>query len=261
MRKQRQHGDDRTALDDDVEEIALARQPVLGDEQMAGGGDGNEFGDSLNDSQNDSRNPVRHGVFRRETGAQGKTEVKCGDWFSPTQECLCLLGTLFDFKLAQNGMPFDVDFVPLGFDAAQSAFAHLSKIAEGWRGADEGMDFSLAGRGDLNGSVNHFQFLNDDALDFKKLVFIRRPEFSVAGDIDKMIELLPAFDVSFDLGDELVEFFGGHRWLNGFGRIRRGLWGKENDGATAHFTGGDTQAAKMDAQLGQRHLSFTRLAQ
>ncbi|HSY10123.1 MAG TPA: hypothetical protein VK840_04330, partial [Candidatus Dormibacteraeota bacterium] len=30
-----------------------------------------------------------------------------------------LSGALFDFELPQNGMPADVDFVPLAFDAAQ----------------------------------------------------------------------------------------------------------------------------------------------
>ena len=63
LRKQRQHGDDRAALDDDVEKVALARQPVLGDQQMAGGGNGDEFGDSLDDSQNDNGDPVRHGAW------------------------------------------------------------------------------------------------------------------------------------------------------------------------------------------------------
>ena len=38
-----------------------------------------------------------------------------------------------------------------------------------------------------------------------------RAEFFRARHVEKMVELLPAFDVGFDLGDELVEFFGGHR--------------------------------------------------
>ena len=37
VRKKREHGDDRAALDDDVEEVGLARQPMLRAEQMAGG--------------------------------------------------------------------------------------------------------------------------------------------------------------------------------------------------------------------------------
>ena len=88
VRKERQDGDDRPALDDDVEEIALARQPMLGDEQMAGGRNGNEFGDPLDDPQNDGDNPVRHGVFRHETGAQGKEESNARPISFSTEERL-----------------------------------------------------------------------------------------------------------------------------------------------------------------------------
>ena len=55
------------------------------------------------------------------------------------------------------------------------------------------------------------EFLHDDALDLEEMVFVRRAEFFGARDVDEMVELFPAFDVGLDLGDELVEFFGGHR--------------------------------------------------
>jgi hypothetical protein len=42
------------------------------------------------------------------------------------------------------------------------------------------------------------------------MAFVLRPEFFGAGDVDEVVELFPALDVGFDLGDELVEFFGSH---------------------------------------------------
>ena len=115
-------------------------------------------------------------------------------------------------------MPADVDFVPLGFDAAQGAFAHLAQIAQRRGVADERMDFLARGRRGLNGGKNQFQFLHDDALDLKEMVFIRRAEFFGAGDVDEMVELFPALDVGLDLGDQLVDFFGRHR------RCQVGVW-------------------------------------
>src|ERR1019366_4979220 len=37
---------------------------------------------------------------------------------------------LADFQLAENGMPADVDFVPLALDIAERAFVHLAQEAE-----------------------------------------------------------------------------------------------------------------------------------
>src|SRR5579862_930079 len=163
-------------------------------------------------------------VVRHETGAPGKEEMKPRLLF-PEKERLGLLGALFDLELAQNGMPADVDFVPLAFDAAQGTFAHFAQVTERRRVADKGMNFLLAGRGDFDGRVNHFQLLHDDALEFEKMIFFRRPVFFGAGRIDEMIELLPAFDMGLDLGDQLAEFFRGHRlsgWLGTVGTV----WGE-----------------------------------
>ena len=80
--KQRQDGDDRAALDDNVEEVALVDfQEVFRQQQMAGGRNGNELGDSFDHSQNDNDNPVRHESFGRETGPAGKQEVTRGAIF------------------------------------------------------------------------------------------------------------------------------------------------------------------------------------
>src|SRR5580692_831970 len=45
-------------------------------------------------------------------------------------EALVFHGALLDFELAEDGMPADVDFVPLGLEIAQGAFAHLAEDAK-----------------------------------------------------------------------------------------------------------------------------------
>src|ERR1039457_5671930 len=62
LREQRQHGDDRAALDDDIEEVALVdAQKMFRQQQVAGGGNTDEFGDSLDQTEDGGNNPVRHG--------------------------------------------------------------------------------------------------------------------------------------------------------------------------------------------------------
>ena len=58
--EKRQYGNDRTTLDDYVEEVALPRQPMFGDQQVGGRRDRQELGESLNDSENDYSNPIVH---------------------------------------------------------------------------------------------------------------------------------------------------------------------------------------------------------
>ena len=54
LRKQRQHGDDRAALDDDVVEVGFVDvQNVFRNEQMAGGGNRDEFGEAFDDAENE----------------------------------------------------------------------------------------------------------------------------------------------------------------------------------------------------------------
>ena len=64
------------------------------------------------------------------------------------------------------------------------------------------MDFLARRRGDLNGGEDRFQFLHDDAFNLQKMIFIRRAEFFRARQFGEMVELFPAFDMGFDLGDE-----------------------------------------------------------
>ena len=58
--EERQHREDSAPLDDDIEQIALPRQPVFRDEEMPGGGDGNEFGESLDEAENKDDEPGSH---------------------------------------------------------------------------------------------------------------------------------------------------------------------------------------------------------
>ena len=139
----------------------------------------------------------------------GRETAACEHNGSQPQTCVSLppekggrvLVVLLDLELAQDGVPGNINFVPGVLDAAQRAFAHLAQIAERRRIADERVISSLGGRCDLDRRQNQFDFLRDDAFDFEEMVFIRRPEFFGAGDVDEMVELLPAFDVGFDLGE------------------------------------------------------------
>src|SRR5262249_22503152 len=59
--EQRQDGEDGAGLDNDVKEVALAyAEPMLDDQQVARGRDGEEFGDSFDDTEEDDSQPVRH---------------------------------------------------------------------------------------------------------------------------------------------------------------------------------------------------------
>ncbi len=62
-RDHRQHG---AGLYHHVEEVALAdMQPALGNEQVAGGGNGQELGDAFDDPEQNNRNPIWHRWVRR----------------------------------------------------------------------------------------------------------------------------------------------------------------------------------------------------
>ena len=98
---------------------------------------------------------------------------------------------MFNLELAENGVPADVNFVPLGLDAAQGAFAHFAQVTERRRVADQRVDFVARGRSDFDGGVNQLEFLDNDAFDFQEIVFLRRPELFIAGDGDEVVKLFP----------------------------------------------------------------------
>src|SRR5882724_10285313 len=62
-----------------------------------------------------------------------------------TPERFLIDGALLDLELAEDGVPADVDLVPLGLQAAQRAFAHLAEVAERRGVADEVVDLLARG--------------------------------------------------------------------------------------------------------------------
>src|SRR2546425_9207359 len=64
-------------------------------------------------------------------------------------------------QLAKDGMPANINFVPLIFERAQSSFAHIAEVAKRRRIADERMNFLFRGSGDLDGGQNQLQFLDN----------------------------------------------------------------------------------------------------
>jgi len=53
-------GEDGAGLDDDVEEVRAVAQPAFGDQQVAGAGNGEEFGEAFEDAKQQSGNRVGH---------------------------------------------------------------------------------------------------------------------------------------------------------------------------------------------------------
>src|SRR4029077_16801410 len=69
--------------------------------------------------------------------------------FLSAPESFLLDGALLDLELSENSVPADINFVPLSFEAAECAFAHLAQIAQRRRAGDKVMDFFARGRGDF----------------------------------------------------------------------------------------------------------------
>src|SRR5579872_1266726 len=147
--------------------------------------------------------------------------------FFPAPKGFRFFAALFDFDLAEDGVPADIDFVPLGFEVAQGALAHFGEKTQRRRVADERMDFIARRRLHLDGGEDQLQFLYNDALDFQKMVFVGRGEFFRAGDADEMVELLPALDVSFNLGNKLIDFLWCHDRA-GVGVLDKAVLGNKN---------------------------------
>jgi hypothetical protein len=67
--EERDDGQHRAGLDDDVKQIRLAGNEMLGNEKVAGGGNGQELRHSFDDAQDNSDQRVGHGFG-------GKTAVR-----------------------------------------------------------------------------------------------------------------------------------------------------------------------------------------
>ncbi|SOO28531.1 conserved hypothetical protein [Xanthomonas phaseoli pv. phaseoli] len=53
-------GQDRASLDDDIEEVRTASEPLFGDQQVAGAGDRQEFGEAFENAQQQGGNQIGH---------------------------------------------------------------------------------------------------------------------------------------------------------------------------------------------------------
>jgi hypothetical protein len=77
LMKEGNDGNDRTALNDNIEQITLMPQPMFGYQQVPRRRNGNELGDSFDDPKYDGNNPVRHPWDKREIdGEDKKKDVK-----------------------------------------------------------------------------------------------------------------------------------------------------------------------------------------
>jgi hypothetical protein len=148
---------------------------------------------------------------------------------------------LTDFQLTDNGMPADVDFVPGIFEAAQGRIVHFADVTERWRGGNERMGLFPCWGAGFDGGEDGFQLLDDYTFDFEKLLFIFRPEFFGARETDETVELLPTLEVGLQLLNEVVQFLVAHRSVGMVSVLCMGksLRRQEDDGATAHFAGGN----------------------
>jgi hypothetical protein len=122
------------------------------------------------------------------------------------------LGDLFDFELPEDRMPGNVNFMPLGFNPAQPAFAGFAQKPQGGGIADQRMDFLAGGRSRVDVRKDKLNLLDNDTFDFKKMIFVGGSEFLGPGHIDEMVKLLPTFNVGLNLGYELIDFFKIHKF-------------------------------------------------
>ena len=167
---------------------------------------------------------------------------------------------LADFELADDGVPRDVNFVPLVLDGLERAFVLFADVAQGGRGGNEGVGFVAAGRAVVHGGEDDFEVLNDDAFDFKELLFVFGGEFLVTGKADVAVELFPTFEVGLELEDEMVKFLVAHGG-GSVGVLELNLGRQENDGAAVEFAGGEFEGGVADDEFGGRQLGEAGIAE
>jgi hypothetical protein len=170
---------------------------------MAGGRDGEKFSDAFNDPEDRGNDRVGHVIF--------KTNNKRLFLFvEDIQDGFVFQLALLDFELAENRLKSDVDFVPMVFQGAHIAFVAVAQITERRRGTDQGMNLLARGRRAFHRRADNFQFLHNNGFYLQELIVIFFGELLAAGDIDEVIELLPALQVVLQLDDELIQIFVAH---------------------------------------------------
>lgn len=118
---------------------------------------------------------------------------------------------LLDLELAEDGVPANVDLVPLAFGTAYRPFAHFTEVAERRRIADERVDFFSRGRGNFHSCEDQFEFLNKDTFDLEKLGLVFVIKFFGARLVQKLIKLFPTLQIVLQLLNEFVQFRVPHK--------------------------------------------------
>jgi hypothetical protein len=72
------------------------------------------------------------------------------------------------------------------------------------------MNLVLGGVGDVHACENDFKLLDEHALDFEEVRFVLDAEFAGAGEVDELVELLPALEVVLGLLDQWSQFCCAH---------------------------------------------------
>src|SRR5258708_6506323 len=125
------------------------------------------------------------------------------------------------------------------------------------------MDLLLGRVADLDSGHDQFEFLDDDALDFKEVGVILIARFLGAGQTEEMIKLFPTFEVVLHLLDEPVQLFVAHKvWVSGLfeGRGRSGRREKNNC-AAAQFARGYSKTWVVNDELRKWQLGVGGLAE
>src|SRR5215471_17392688 len=74
-----------------------------------------------------------------------------------SERALGIFVPLADLQLSQDGMPADINLVPLAFHVAERAVVHFAEVTQRRSIADEGMHFFLGRRTDFDGCENQFE--------------------------------------------------------------------------------------------------------
>src|SRR5260370_14245086 len=128
--KDRNDGQHRAALNDHVEQIRLAGQPMFSNEEMARGRNRQKLGYSLNDAEQNDAYPIRHPNVRGENSPPDKGKLKRGArkgvWETlfflfeeRVEKSFGSVALLRGLDLAQAGRPGDGQTRPLAVEDAQ----------------------------------------------------------------------------------------------------------------------------------------------
>jgi len=109
-----------------------------------------------------------------------------GHFFEPQNDFRRSL-PLFDFELAKDGVPADVNLMPVVFDAAQLSLVRPAQVTQRRHAVNERDDIVFAWRRTSMAAKIISSSCTMTLFDFQELVFIHRPELFRAGDLEKWL--------------------------------------------------------------------------